>query len=254
MRGLKRLLSDLVEFGLEHLGLYYSKYPGYVVENEDPEGYSRLKLRVPIVSGENTINYWAWPTNVYAGPGYGMQNVPEKGTQVWVEFERGNPNFPLWSFSYHGKFEGEKEKPDELKDIKYKWFLSPGGTLILIDDTEDSEKLTVKLKSGIGLKLSDKGVSLIREGKKIFLGSDEDASEPAVLGDKNEDILNSILSTQQDLAQLLAQISTADLAAATSNGLTYPSLISTNLPNIVQNILDTQSQVQTTKSNNVKLD
>src|SRR5690348_4529424 len=113
-----RFLHDLSLYGLEKMGLYYSQYRGFVADNQDPEGYGRLKVSVPEVYGDKVFNGWAWPVSCFAGKGYGLQVIPRKNDLVWVRFEKGNPRRPLWSYGYFGR----GDKPNELKDINTFWF------------------------------------------------------------------------------------------------------------------------------------
>jgi len=76
----------------------YGKYRGTVFNNLDPERRGRLMLTVPDVLGL-VPSSWAEPSLPLAGPTgppMGMFVVPPIGTGVWVEFESGDPNKPVW--------------------------------------------------------------------------------------------------------------------------------------------------------------
>jgi uncharacterized protein involved in type VI secretion and phage assembly len=72
----------------------YGKYRGTVVDNVDPEGRGRVQVSVPAVFGDGRRN-WAEPCVPYAGDGVGLLAVPPVGTPVWVEFERGDRDYPV---------------------------------------------------------------------------------------------------------------------------------------------------------------
>jgi len=74
---------------------FYGKYRGTVITNEDPYGMGRLILEVPDVLGSFPSS-WALPCVPMAGPQMGMFSVPPPGADVWVEFEQGNPDNPIW--------------------------------------------------------------------------------------------------------------------------------------------------------------
>ena len=77
---------------------YYGKYRGTVINNIDPNGMGRLLLEVPDVLGL-TPSSWAVPSTPLAGPTgppMGVYMVPPIGAGVWVEFEQGDPNLPVW--------------------------------------------------------------------------------------------------------------------------------------------------------------
>ncbi|MBO9205501.1 MULTISPECIES: phage baseplate assembly protein V [Niastella] len=77
---------------------YFGKYRGTVVNNIDPEMRGRLILNVPDVL--NVVpSSWAEPCVPLAGPTgppMGVYMVPPIGAAVWVEFEHGDPNRPIW--------------------------------------------------------------------------------------------------------------------------------------------------------------
>ena len=77
---------------------FYGKYAGTVVLNVDPERRGRLTLMVPDVLGA-VPSTWADPCVPLAGPTgppMGVYMVPPIGAGVWVEFEQGDPNRPIW--------------------------------------------------------------------------------------------------------------------------------------------------------------
>ena len=74
---------------------FYGKYRGTVMENVDPLQTGRLLVQVPDVS--NVLpSTWALPCLPFTGLQSGFFAVPEIGSQVWVEFEQGNPDYPIW--------------------------------------------------------------------------------------------------------------------------------------------------------------
>lgn len=77
---------------------YYGKYRGTVLLNVDPEQRGRLQLTVPDVLGPIPSS-WAEPCVPLAGPTgppMGVYLVPPIGAGVWVEFEHGDPDRPIW--------------------------------------------------------------------------------------------------------------------------------------------------------------
>jgi hypothetical protein len=75
---------------------FRGKYRGTVVANFDPLGQGRLFVQVTDVTGFLTTG-WALPCVPFAGPLMGMSIVPPPiGAGIWVEFEHGDPDFPIW--------------------------------------------------------------------------------------------------------------------------------------------------------------
>jgi hypothetical protein len=75
---------------------HYGKYRGTVFNNIDPLQIGRLQISCPAVLGESVLA-WAMPCSPYAGPGEGLFLIPPRDANVWIEFEAGNPDKPIWS-------------------------------------------------------------------------------------------------------------------------------------------------------------
>lgn len=80
---------------------YYGKYRGLVINNIDPEQIGRVLVQVPDVLGE-TPSSWAMPCVPAAGIQAGCFIVPPIGSQVWVEFEQGDSDYPIWTGGFWG--------------------------------------------------------------------------------------------------------------------------------------------------------
>lgn len=77
---------------------FFGKYRGTVMNNIDPNNVGRLLVQVPDVLGP-TPSSWAEPCVPLAGPTgppMGVFLVPPIGAGVWVEFEQGDPQYPIW--------------------------------------------------------------------------------------------------------------------------------------------------------------
>jgi uncharacterized protein involved in type VI secretion and phage assembly len=74
---------------------YFGKYRGQVTDNQDPTSRGRIKVRVKSVLDD--LEVWAMPCVPYAGPGIGFYSIPPVGAGVWVEFEAGDPSYPVWT-------------------------------------------------------------------------------------------------------------------------------------------------------------
>jgi uncharacterized protein involved in type VI secretion and phage assembly len=74
---------------------FHGKYRGRVEDNNDPLKLGRIQALVPAVDG--TTTNWALPCAPYADPHAGVLLLPPVGSLVWIEFEAGDPNSPIWS-------------------------------------------------------------------------------------------------------------------------------------------------------------
>jgi uncharacterized protein involved in type VI secretion and phage assembly len=80
---------------------YYGKYRGTVLSNIDPMQMGRIQVIVPDVSAVLPSS-WAIPCVPIAGKQMGAYFVPQIGSGVWVEFEQGDPDYPIWTGCYWG--------------------------------------------------------------------------------------------------------------------------------------------------------
>jgi uncharacterized protein involved in type VI secretion and phage assembly len=78
---------------------YYGKYRGNVVQNVDPLQQGRIQVSVPAVSPGAT---WAMPCVPLAGPQLGTVFLPPIGAGVWVEYEAGISDHPIWTGGFWG--------------------------------------------------------------------------------------------------------------------------------------------------------
>ena len=81
---------------------YYGKYRGTVVNNVDPERKNRLQVEVPDVLAL-VPSSWAMPCVPFAGIQSGVVVLPMIGAGVWIEFEQGDPNYPIWVGGFWGQ-------------------------------------------------------------------------------------------------------------------------------------------------------
>ncbi|MQX37648.1 phage baseplate assembly protein V [Roseospira navarrensis] len=129
---------------------FFGKYKGQVVDNQDPLQKGRLQIVVPQVLGEAPV--WALPCVPYAGSGLGLYTMPETGTGVWIEFEAGDPSYPIWTGCFWGA--GDIDAADATPDVK---FLRTRKATIRIDDT--TGEILIENDSGTSITLtSDKVV------------------------------------------------------------------------------------------------
>jgi hypothetical protein len=80
---------------------HWGKYRGTVVNNIDPMNQGRLFVSVPGI----VITNWAMPCLPLTDVLMGTFTRPRIGANIWVEFERGDPDKPIWVGCYWGDFE-----------------------------------------------------------------------------------------------------------------------------------------------------
>jgi hypothetical protein len=109
---------------------YYGKYRGTVVENADPLSQCRLIVTVPDVKMLSPST-WALPCVPFAGPLMGMYVVPPPiGAGIWVEFEQGDPDKPIWVGCYWDN-QPVPGEPGLLAEVAN--FAPPGSPFVTIE-------------------------------------------------------------------------------------------------------------------------
>ena len=124
---------------------FYGKYRGVVADNVDPTKSGRLQVSVPAVMGDAPV--WAMPCVPYAGSSVGLFLMPDVGTGVWVEFEAGDPNHPIWVGCFWGV--GQIDAADAVPTVK---FLKTTTVTIRIDDL--AGELEITNQAGSSFKLT----------------------------------------------------------------------------------------------------
>ena len=74
------------------MAIYLGKYRGVVTSIDDPKKMGRIKARVPAVT-EDYETPWCLPCLPFIG---NFKFNPSIGDCVWVEFERGKIDYPIW--------------------------------------------------------------------------------------------------------------------------------------------------------------
>lgn len=159
---------------------FFGKYRGKVENNIDPMMLGKIQVSVPAVLGDGSLS-WAMPCVPFAGSGVGFFMIPPVGANVWVEFEGGDIDYPIWS----GCFWGVGETPatpaiPQMKIIKMDTIsltLSelPGVGGVTLEVSPPSVALPLKMTfdaQGIKLDAGPLGVvELTPAGVKINSGA-----------------------------------------------------------------------------------
>jgi Type VI secretion system/phage-baseplate injector OB domain len=146
---------------------YFGKYRGTVEQNLDPMQQGRLQVKVPAVLGDGTLS-WAMPCVPYAGSQVGFYAVPPIGANVWVEFEAGDPDHPIWS----GCFWGTGELPGPaLAENK---FLKTEAVKLTLSDLPGGGGLTIEVgppavSTPLKIALTASGIELSNSSSTIKL-------------------------------------------------------------------------------------
>lgn len=139
---------------------FLGKYRGIVTDNNDPLMIGRVRARVPDVTGSDESG-WAMPCAPFGGSGMGFFAVPITGAGVWIEFEHGDPDYPIWSGCWWGAL---PEVPPVLlvppPPSGKVMVRTDGGHSVLIDDTPGVGGITLETATGQKIILSALGIEI----------------------------------------------------------------------------------------------
>jgi uncharacterized protein involved in type VI secretion and phage assembly len=216
---------------------FYGKYRALVVDNADPDRRGRLRLLVPSVLAGVTSG-WALPCAPYGGSdGQGFFFIPERGDGVWVEFEAGLLEYPVWVGTFWAKPGGSTEVPapaNSQDTPTSKIIKTANHTIELADEagaealkildsksnkvTLDATGILIEDGNGNSVKLGAQGIVI--DGPMIKVGGA--AAEPLVKGQS----LLALLANWHGL--LASHVHTATGPAAPTTPA--PTLLGMTLP------------------------
>lgn len=150
-------------------GPYFGKYRGTVINNVDPMVIGRIQAMVPDVAGLLPSS-WAMPCLPVAGINMGVFTVPPMGAGVWIEFERGDPDFPIWVGGYWGSAAEtptlSKIVPPAVAGITLQTTLKNG--IVISDVPGPTGGIMIQTTAGALISVSDTGI-IISNGKGAII-------------------------------------------------------------------------------------
>ena len=118
---------------------FFGKYRGQVANNIDPLQLGRLQVAAPAVLGDGRLS-WAMPSVPYAGNRVGFFFLPPVGANIWVEFEGGDPDYPIWSGCFWGT--GEVPVVPAIAETKV---LKTESTTLTVNDLPGAGGMTIEV-------------------------------------------------------------------------------------------------------------
>ena len=151
---------------------FWGKHRGTVLNNIDPQGLGRIVASVPAVSALLPTS-WCMPCYPLAGKLMGISYVPQIGSGVWVEFEGGDPDKPIWTGCFWGLV---AELPGDAQQVSPT--NNPASPSIVLQTTLQNRVVISDLPGptgGIILK-SLTGASIIVNDTGIYIDNGKGAS------------------------------------------------------------------------------
>ncbi len=150
-----------------------------VTNNNDPDALGRIKVQYTWSDDES---HWARISTLMAGNDRGLYFIPEVGEEVLVAFVNGDIQSPivigsLWNQSDLPP-ENNSDGENNIRKIR-----SRSGHEIIFDDSDGSEKITIKDSSGSSLEFdASSGSVYINSTKDVVINADANVSIETATG------------------------------------------------------------------------
>jgi len=152
-----------------HTPQFFGKYRGTVLNNIDPLNIGRLLVQAPDVTSLAPTT-WAMPCLPFTGRQMGAWMIPQIGAGVWVEFEQGHADYPIWSGCWFGSVSevpalalaGVPASPSVV------WQTTAQNAIVISDLPGPTGGIMLKSTTGATLIVNDTGI-YIQNGKGASL-------------------------------------------------------------------------------------
>ncbi|OYY91548.1 MAG: hypothetical protein B7Y45_03045 [Sphingomonas sp. 28-66-16] len=149
-----------------HAGRYYGKYRGTVTDNADETKVGAIRVQVPAIFGA-TLAVWAQPCFPY-----GHFFVPPVGAFVWVEFEGGDPQYPIWIGTFYPRDTAPPETQVNPPDNRV--LHTRSGHIVEFDDKDGEERVVIRHKSNAFVAIDKAGSITVsnKNGSTVSLSAE----------------------------------------------------------------------------------
>jgi hypothetical protein len=134
---------------------YFGMYRGVVKANLDPLQLGRLQVDVPSVPGASPLS-WALPCTGYGGSDVGFFALPPVGANVWIQFEEGNSDDPIWM----GVFWDSSTRPPADPPLEQTKVFKTAGVTVTIMDIPGAATFELKTAAGAKIALGPTGIEI----------------------------------------------------------------------------------------------
>lgn len=142
----------------------HGKHRGVVTNNADPLQMGRVQAVVPDVGGD-VPGTWALPCLPLAAAQRGLFAPPPVGARVWIEYEQGDLDRPIWTGCF---WDSQDDVPQGLvpaAPVAHGLTLVlPDGTTIGVGDQPGGPAVRVETAGGARLTLTDDEITLQTAG------------------------------------------------------------------------------------------
>ena len=157
---------------------FFGKYRATVLNNIDPRNQGRIQVQLADRYGM-TPSTWALPSFPMAALTGGVVVLPPLMSSVWIEFEAGDPDYPIWSGAF---FPDTGSVPPQVMAgatpaTPNIFVQTVGGVSLTLSDNPMLQVL-IKTLTGAMISMSDatgitisngQGASIVMMGKSVII-------------------------------------------------------------------------------------
>jgi len=147
---------------------FFGLYRGVVTNVNDPENLGRVRAKVHELLGDTDETDWAFPCVPFGGGGAGWLMLPKANDAIWIAFEAGDINRPVWLGFWFNRTDASPEGAGS--DVRV--LRSKAGHRIEFGDADGEEHVRLSHAAGTVIEMDAAGnVSLVESGGNVKLGS-----------------------------------------------------------------------------------
>jgi len=223
---------------------WLGKYRAIVMDNNDPERRGRIRVQCPTVLGDY-LSSWCEPCIPYATDYAGDYYVPPVSEAIWVEFEEGDVDKPIWGggwYKINSSPLTQNANPTDYRYIVFKNSVLRMGEkefIFELRDGNDSYTVAIDTSTWVGLNyIGSKTIDEISDLNDIIRGKN------FIFDEFPKEVYSLINATKQEMTDMLNSfIDTAYNPAMEAISSTLDS-IKNDLANLSPKIVEIDSNLR----------
>ena len=232
---------------------WLGKYRAIVMDNNDPERRGRIRVQCPTVLG-NYLSSWCEPCIPYATDYAGDYYVPPVNEAIWVEFEEGDVDKPIWNGGWY-KIDSSPLKqgsnPEDYRYITFKNSVIRMGDkefIFELRDGDSSYTVTIDTSTWLGLTYIGSKTEQELNDLETILANKTYLLEtfPSEVRDEFDNVNTQITDVANNFNSFLSEAYnpfTSEVGEQLSSITEFLNTISSKIGEIDGNLQDLQNQI-----------
>lgn len=232
---------------------WLGKYRAIVMDNNDPERRGRIRVQCPTVLG-NYLSSWCEPCIPYATDYAGDYYVPPVNEAIWVEFEEGDVDKPIWNGGWY-KIDSSPLKqgsnPEDYRYITFKNSVIRMGDkefIFELRDGDSSYTVTIDTSTWLGLNYIGSKTEQELNDLETILANKTYLLEtfPSEVRDEFDNVKTQITDVANNFNSFLSEAYnpfTSEVGEQLSSITEFLNTLSSKIGEIDGNLQDLQNQI-----------